>query len=156
MRRRLGLAARCAIAAFTLVAIVAWPVSGWGGWELGVRWSRDLSVGVSRGCLAWACLPQADAPLNPPHRPLLEIRRHDQGASWKFVHVTYSTPPRTDVGLVPLWAIVPVLALAAHLAWRTPVRVAIWRRRGACLTCGYSRRGLASAGACPECAAVPT
>ncbi len=86
--------------------------------------------------------PDQDAtylgPLDPP------------GLHWPFIHAR--SPGNYNGYFVPLWA--PFLAAGGAAA-------AFWRIHylrkfpvGACLSCGYDRRGIA--GPCPECGASLT
>jgi hypothetical protein len=72
---------------------------------------------------------------------------------WKLERSVASTHPWV---FVPLWMPFAPLALAAGALWYPGVRLTWRRRRGSCLTCGYSRQGLAADVVCPECGSVPS
>lgn len=72
--------------------------------------------------------------------------------SWAFWFHYRSYPTVTQL-VIPLWPLAVVPGAAAFLLWRgeLPARR---RRLGQCVKCGYDRRGIDPAAACPECGAV--
>lgn len=125
----------------------SWGVGGGGSRE----W-RGLAT------CAWNLNPTLD--MHPLWDPLSAPRR----LAWATTRagtlaVTVKTSPTRAEIVEAHWGW--LLAFAAGLGvvpgWRTRVflRLERRRRRGQCLSCGYSRVGLAPDAPCPECGATP-
>jgi|GEM_PF-5690705 len=77
--------------------------------------------------------------------------------------VTTATPPARFPSYDPCARYLPVFPLLGHslmaaVIWGLPLYVALWWRNrrtpGACVQCGYDRRGLSETHTCPECGSV--
>lgn len=145
----------------TVMLAVAWPLSGWRA--AGVWLPGNRNIVLMSGCL-WLSADQPPPANMPPVHLGPHLVDNNMGTApefvWRFLHVKNRI---TEFATVPLWSILPPMAAATVFAWRERLpavtkrcRTAARRRRGACVSCGYDRRGLAAAAACPECGSVPT
>lgn len=78
--------------------------------------------------------------------------RLDFGASWLAARST-SGPASTALPYLrlPIWPLVLALAALCALIWKHRLTHLHRIRRGACLACGYDRRGTDARSPCPEC-----
>jgi hypothetical protein len=154
MRRRwLSAAARWGLTALTAAVIVAWVMSRW--WTVGFVLDSGTNIGLAAGTVACDLSRSTVAQHAEPERGFY-CTRDDPGVNLGMFWLPHLVPhPWYEIIIVPLWFLALPLAAGTALAWRTPVRLALRRRRGACVKCGYARAGLAADAVCPECAAAP-
>jgi hypothetical protein len=154
MRRRwLSAAVRWGLTGLTAAVIVAWVGSRW--WVVNLQRGDERMIFLSRGGIYCDLAPRAPMfsfHLSPGFHVYSTYFDGNPSMVWRFHRFRFSG---IDEVLMPLWWIALPLAAGTALAWRTPVRLALGRRRGACLTCGYARAGLAAEAVCPECGTAP-
>jgi hypothetical protein len=155
----------------------AWVGSGWFSWHSPVSRSRPFA-GISSGRLFCGWYRQPRDIVDPTTREegaalmvelvkdaemfqtLRAIRRGGDPAppSHLVASFIWARGPSGWVLAMPIWAMLPPLALAVGLAHR---RHAIAARReravsmGLCPKCNYDRSGVPSAAPCPECGVPP-
>jgi hypothetical protein len=135
-------------AVVSMLLVAAWALSV--SWSVGWYFSSGYCVGVSSGGLTFVGVnPATPATFTgfsagPTEPPWME---------WWFA--AYSDATYTGV-LVPLWILWAPALLITAIAWRLDILARRRAKVGSCAKCGYSRAGLAPAGECPECGAVPS
>jgi hypothetical protein len=126
------------------------------GEYLGLGPRSALRLAVGRGGLTIATAHVPNPPTYP--RPALWGWMMSEGhAEWlpRYDHTAAAVGGGWDVRLVhiPWW--IPLIAAAALAvrAWRADARAQRILSLGHCGVCGYDRKGIADATACPECGA---
>ena len=154
MRRRwIARAARWGLTGLTAAVIGAWVMSRW--WNIQLQHGGDRYVSLHSGAVWFGTVPPRRGE-RVRLKPGLYATKLDSGTHtgmvWSVQRFNVMGYPLVAI---PTWPAAVVLLSTAALVMKNPVRAALRRRRGACLACGYDRRGLAPQAPCPECGTVP-
>ena len=139
---------RWASTVLAVLLLIVWIGSGW--WMAGVRIVEGCQVRLVAGLIVLDFYEPDEIGDIWAGGPSISFNRVERTPfHWWFERRDYRIGIRTTVMqiLIPLWAVVIVVAAGTCVLWHVDRR----RDPNSCRKCGYDRTGLPADRACPEC-----
>jgi hypothetical protein len=147
-RARIRKTTKWAVAAVSLVLLIAWLQSA--QWEVSWTSPGGVWIGIVCGRLSVHFMGQAFG-VSPYGR--LDFLPTQAPFSWA---VSWGRLNSWRAFAIPLWMFLAPALVLTSLLWKHDRLASLRESTGQFCQCGYDRRGLPAARACPECGSLPT